>query len=309
MKTSRQEIMTQAANQLRQEFQSLCTVPNSQLRGKEAERILSRFLTEHLPKRFACGSGLILDKQDNVSRQTDVVIYDAMNCPIYRASEDAAIFPSDNVVSIVEVKSHLDKNELMDADDKIRLVKSLVKSKTDDTNDPSSIQTMGFVFAYNSPLTLDKIAEHYETILAEKGLGLHIDMIVVLDKGAISIAVKPPGLFWAPAIIEAIPHRLAEGSHLAVATYELGLDSLDWFWRMLLTKLSLFRGIVDHPGFNWGTDTGHDLFKVSYIGSITNETDPARRHDILSRYRQEVVEEFKHMNTNPPSREETKQPS
>jgi len=68
-----------------------------------------------LPKRFDAGSGLIIDPHDNLSKQTDVIIYDALNCPVYRASERAAIIPSDNVAAIVEVKSRIDKEKLREA--------------------------------------------------------------------------------------------------------------------------------------------------------------------------------------------------
>jgi hypothetical protein len=40
-----------------------------------------------LPKRFDAGSGLIIDPNDNMSKQIDAIIYDALNCPVYRASE------------------------------------------------------------------------------------------------------------------------------------------------------------------------------------------------------------------------------
>jgi predicted dinucleotide-binding enzyme len=81
-----------------------------------------------LPKRFDVGSGFIIDGFDTVSKQTDVIVYDALNCPVYRASEDAAIFPSDNVAAVVEVKSRLDQEQLTSAFENILATKQLAKT-------------------------------------------------------------------------------------------------------------------------------------------------------------------------------------
>ena len=96
---SRQSIFEKASAKLRQDFDELYSVPHSALKGSEAEKIIRNFLNNHLPKRFSAGAGFIIDPSDRISRQTDVVIYDAIHCPMYRASEDAAIFPSTNVAA------------------------------------------------------------------------------------------------------------------------------------------------------------------------------------------------------------------
>src|SRR5437867_2123723 len=113
--TSRQAIFTQASRRLRQDFQELSTVPHNQLKGDQAADLVRRFLNAHLPKRFSAGSGFVIDDRDNISKQTDVLIYDALNCPVYRADETAGIYPSDNVAAVVEVKSVLDKGKLREA--------------------------------------------------------------------------------------------------------------------------------------------------------------------------------------------------
>ena len=115
-KTARQEIFAQASKKLRQDFEELSTVPHSALKGQEAEDIVRKFLKAHIPTRFDVGS----DNVDNISRQTDIIIYDALHCPKYRASETAAIIPSDNVAAVIEVKSALDKSSMEDAFVKIR---------------------------------------------------------------------------------------------------------------------------------------------------------------------------------------------
>ena len=126
---SRSEIFAQAARKMRADFEELTVVPHNASKGHEAEEIIRRFLNGHLPKRFAAGSGFILDPLGAVSNQTDVVIYDAHNCPVYRASDTAAIFPSNNVAAVVEVKSRLNKAAIYDAAEKIARIKAMSKSK------------------------------------------------------------------------------------------------------------------------------------------------------------------------------------
>jgi len=100
MELSRAEIFAQAAAKLRQDFDESRLVPHQGARAGEAEKLVKDFLRRHLPKRFDVGSGFIIDRQDTVSRQTDVVIYDAMNCPVYRPPRTRAIFPSNNVAAL-----------------------------------------------------------------------------------------------------------------------------------------------------------------------------------------------------------------
>lgn len=246
---SRQNIFAQASKKLRQDFNELSVVAHASLKGGEAERLVRTFLEEHLPKRFDVGAGFIIDRFDNVSKQIDVIVYDALNCPVYRASEEAGIFPSDNVAATVEVKSCLDKKELYSAFDNILATKQLAKTPPPEIGFVTA-QTMGCVFAFESAISFEKICEHYTDILRSKGIGNHIDIILVLDKGVVSMWSKPPAFpNWGRYIHEGLAVKeLSEGLHFALATEEMGADSLDLFLRYVLTQLTFFRGLVDHPG-------------------------------------------------------------
>lgn len=68
-----------AARKLRQDFETLRLIPHAGAKGSEAERLVRDFLNGHLPKRFAAGAGFIIDRREQVSKQRDVVIYDAMD--------------------------------------------------------------------------------------------------------------------------------------------------------------------------------------------------------------------------------------
>ncbi len=101
------ELYAQAARRLRSEFANLRCIGHPTTKGGAAEALVRDFLDKHLPRRYATGSGFIVDLSDRVSRQTDVIVYDALNCPVYRSSEQAGIFPNDNVAAVIEVKARL----------------------------------------------------------------------------------------------------------------------------------------------------------------------------------------------------------
>jgi hypothetical protein len=290
---TREGIFEMAAKMLRQDFEELRTVPHAALRGGEAEDLVRRFLQDHIPRRFSVGTGFILDLKDNVSRQTDVIVYDALNCPIYRASETAAIFPANNVAGVVEVKSKLDSDTLKDAFDKIESVKSLAKVKPPNVDAPIMTQTHGSVFAFESALSLGSVADRYRDWMNKRGLGHHTDVVCVLDKGIVSTAASVPGFpGWGVIFLEGFGGGRGEGVHIGLGIQHLGAAALDAYFRLLLVHLTLFRGIVDHPGFNWSGHLPKGMMEIRYLTSITNEKDPEKREKKLKEYADQVREEF-----------------
>ena len=290
---TREGIFEMAGKKLRQEFVELRAVPHAALRGGEAEDLVRRFLREHIPRRFDVGTGFIIDPRNKVSRQTDVIVYDALNCPTYRASDTAGIFPANNVAAVVEVKSKLDGDELQDALDKIASVKSLAKIRRADVGVPILDQTHGSVFAFESALTLDTAAERYGQWMRTHGLFHHADVICVLDKGIVTTVGQLPGVpGWGILFLEGLGGPAAEGAHIGVGVHQLGPTTLDAYFRLLLAHLTLFRSMVDHPGFAWSKHLPSGMMKVSYLTSVTNEKDPARRKEKLKEYEARARDEM-----------------
>jgi uncharacterized protein DUF6602 len=290
-KPTRAEVFAQASKRIRQEFQELQVVPHSGVKGGEAENILKQFLNQHLPKRFAAGSGFIIDHNDNLTGHNDVIVYDALNCPLYRAAESAAIIPNDNVAAVIEVKSSLDKYSLESAADKIKEAKTLAKTRpaplAANTSQLQNFETIGIVFAYESPLNFSKLADHYSDAIRATGLGPHIDYVFLLDKGMLTLGTHPPRSGgWTAAVWYGTPP--IEGFHIATAAFDLGVDTIDAFVRALLMHLQFFRHMVDHPGFNWSSESTGRKVRTSYLTSVTNESDPVKREAMLAIYREEA---------------------
>lgn len=193
------ELISQAGRHLRAEFENIKNSnPHFAERGAEAEIILANFLNQHLPKRFAAGSGLVVDRSNNVSSQSDVIIYDAENSPIYRKGDRILILPNDNVSAVIEVKSNLSKRQLEDASGKIASIKTLEKSPITDVDQPVTFsplittRTLGVVFAYESATSLQSLAENLRDINMGIPSNQWIDFIAVLDKGTIGYAIQFP---------------------------------------------------------------------------------------------------------------------
>lgn len=198
-KTKIKDLITQAGKHLREEFEDIKkTNPHYAERGAETEDILIAFLNKHLPKRFAASSGIVIDHEDSFSLQTDVIIYDADNSPVYRTGTKLMILPSDNVASVIEVKSKLDKAELEDAAKKISSVKKLKRSPITNIDQPVTFSPLittkpyGVVFAYESETSLETLTENLKAINATYPSDEWIDMVVVLDKGIIGYTLQSP---------------------------------------------------------------------------------------------------------------------
>lgn len=120
----------------------------------------------------------------------DIVIYDALSCPVLYA-EETAVLPVEGVYGIIEVKSALSKGEFRDASQKIEAFKRLAP------RDLSVIQTreyvtvhrasrpfgivLGFDLAHNS---LDSLAANFEERNREiHDVNFFVNLVTVIGNG------------------------------------------------------------------------------------------------------------------------------
>lgn len=283
---SRAKIFLEASKKLRQDFERVKNLPHHGEKGREAENILKIFLKEHLPKRFDVASGFILDRSDEVSSQTDVIVYDASSCPLLETYEDNLIIPSDNAAAVIEVKSNLTAADIQDAADKIAKIKSLKKSAIDLPPGPWNINTIGIVFAFKSTLSIESVGSHYHKSIAEKGIGKHIDYIFILDEGMLSIIAHIPGEKGFAPIIMYHPNSGVNGTVLVMGGTKFKEKTLDQLLRFLLAHLHFFWPHITHPGFDMSPSdnaTGEKVFGT-FLTVKTNETDPQKKKMIHDEY-------------------------
>lgn len=97
--------------------------------GRGREEIVREFLRQQLPKRFNVSSGFVFDVHGNVSEQTDVIVYDAQECPVFTVAGGVSFFPCEGVVCAGQVKSHItSRTEYEGALQNLHSVKSLDRS-------------------------------------------------------------------------------------------------------------------------------------------------------------------------------------
>lgn len=82
--------------------------------GRENEQALARMLTSLVPQRFGLGTGLVIDRSNRFSRQTDVVLFDLIDEPRVFAQATQIMFPVEAVLACIEVKTKLSGDELND---------------------------------------------------------------------------------------------------------------------------------------------------------------------------------------------------
>jgi hypothetical protein len=244
-----EQLFAEAGRKLRSDFESVRrTNPHAGERGGEAEALLRQFLNEHLPGRFRADTGIVMDDSGARSRQSDVLVYDALNSPVYRHGR-MMILPSDNVAVVVEVKSTLSKAELEDAAKKVASVKTLAKSPPSNVDRPAvsaplaMTRTLGVVFAYEANTSLNALAENLANEnVARSGLE-HIDLVVVLGQGVISMVYQEP---LGPEFIGWCAGPLEEGARLPpyfvhVVIEESSDLTLNRFFYHLMQHLTVFR--------------------------------------------------------------------
>lgn len=250
------QLFEAAGRQLKQDFERIReTNPHSGEKGSELEDVLRRFLNQHLPQRFRATSGILIDSENNRSRQTDVIIYDALSSPVYRASERLQILPAHTTAAVIEVKSTLNEASLRDGYKKIHSCKSLRpepmrpvdRSATSTSLDATGL--LGIVFGFSSELTLTSLAERAVELNKEYDSDHWPDLIVALDRGIVAYAMMPPGPNMpasrlgarAPAANDALG---APPFYVPMLVQELGDSTLNHFFLSLLAQLTFWEQVI-----------------------------------------------------------------
>jgi hypothetical protein len=149
-------------------------------RGKQREYALTTFLKKYLPRRYSLGTGQIIDCQGQISKQCDIVIYDAFNCPLLLAEEGYQVFPAEAVFGVIEVKSTLDANMILSSAQNIQAVKTLHRKEP----------IAGIVFAYRSKYKKEPKIQGVANALRRTNNSIppkeRIDLVCVLADGILS---------------------------------------------------------------------------------------------------------------------------
>src|SRR5437762_14342832 len=60
----------------------------------------------------------------------------------------------------------------------------------------------------------------------------------------------------------------------------------------LFAYATFFRGMVDHPGFDWSSNPSFQGTRLQHVATITHEADPELRRKKQEQYAKEIRDEF-----------------
>ncbi len=160
--------------------------------GNNRENILKKFLEEKLPPKFGIGKGEIASPYFGHSKQCDVIIYDREKSPLLFQNEDN-IFLIEGVYGIIEVKSKLSKEKLLEGLENIKAFKKMVSENTINETLGSGITSkyraskpFGIIFAYDiDKNSLNSLKRNYLEWKKNENDSVLPNLIVVLNKGLI----------------------------------------------------------------------------------------------------------------------------
>ncbi|PEC48933.1 DUF6602 domain-containing protein [Bacillus sp. AFS096315] len=123
------DLMKDVKNQLQNKLNEIRTnLTHSGLKGTELEKeVIKQFFNARYPFLEACG-GQIISTDDNGKReQTDVILYDPLNTPIFYDGGDVRVLPLEGVLGTAEVKTSLSSDDLRDAIKNSQAIKKIPK--------------------------------------------------------------------------------------------------------------------------------------------------------------------------------------
>ena len=133
-------------------------------KGLSNEEILRQVLAKILPRSYGIGKGHIMNQQWEMSKQCDIIVYDALGCPNLFVDDDGnQVLPIEGVYAVIEVKTHLTHTKLEEAFEVARSVKDLREDRVNvSTNDHVRISPPLFsVLAYRDDRSMESIYDDY----------------------------------------------------------------------------------------------------------------------------------------------------
>ncbi len=162
-------------------------IEHNGVKGSAREDLLKDYLKKLLPEKYSISSGIIIDNNQNQSKQQDFIIHDTFNCPSFFKTESNSILPIESVYATIEIKSTLDYLTLEQSVKNIESVRKLNKlpNRNIISNIYNDVYPLGFVFAYSSNYSLEQIQKKLFELNKDVDGRYQISIVCILDKGLI----------------------------------------------------------------------------------------------------------------------------
>lgn len=162
-------------------------------RGDYREDVLAKFLKEgKIPKQYNIGSGEIISRYSESSKQMDLIIYDSLKSIQFVSSESVQIYPIESIYGVIEVKSKLSKTKLIESLENIKSIKSMsshtqISKKLGQADlHYSTNPPFGIIFAYGlSGNSLDSLKDNLSEWMKQNPPRVWPNMICILNEGII----------------------------------------------------------------------------------------------------------------------------
>lgn len=142
--------------------------------GRANEIALSQLVTSLLPSSVGIGTGIVFDSKGGRSKQMDLIVFERASQPQIMAQSTQLLFPVETVHAVVEVKTTVDSEAIVDAGKKAESLRLL--QPTDD----SPIPLFGF-FGYACSNAPSARAQELNSLPSDK----QPDIACVLDPGLV----------------------------------------------------------------------------------------------------------------------------
>jgi hypothetical protein len=160
--------------------------------GRVRELIVQKFLRPHLPKELEIRSGVIIDSTGKRSSQQDCVILDTRMPLVDIGSDAEALLIAESVLATIEVKSFLNKQELIKSLEASASTKKLIRKGEQvyrkgsvEIQVPEPYPILTYILAYDG-FDLATAVKHIADFATEhKDGGLIPEAICILQKGVI----------------------------------------------------------------------------------------------------------------------------
>lgn len=175
------------------DFEDSSLANHNVIKGDYREASLKEFLLKgRLPKRFDIGKGEIISSFLGVSKQSDLIIYDSIEGISFQGKEDLRVFPIESICGIIEVKSCLSKEKLIEGLENIKSVKMLTQDDSIvEYRGGFSITTprpkpFGIIFAYKlGNNSLESLRQNLIEWESQNDKKYFPNLIIVLNEGII----------------------------------------------------------------------------------------------------------------------------
>jgi len=163
-------------------------------KGTYRENSLKKFLSDgRLPIKYGIGSGEIVSPANDVTNQCDLIIYDKFEGIPLIYDESTQVYPIDTIYGVIEVKSQLSKEKLVEALNNIKSIKSIVPNDYISRQTDPFIKTRyrrpkpcGLIFAYSlSNNSLDSLIKNLKEWESSNPPEYWPNLIVILNEGII----------------------------------------------------------------------------------------------------------------------------